>query len=61
MGAGLNRYKDQHRKYENFEQQLHMSGIFAIYKPVISLIAIEKGEKLHRDDRDKDEPEVEAA
>jgi len=61
IGGKLNRYKEQHRKYEHFEQQLHMSGIFAIYKPVLSKIAIEKGEKLHQDDRKKDEAEVEAA
>jgi hypothetical protein len=61
MGKDLNRYKEQHRKYANFEQKLHMSEIFAIYKPVVSLIPIGKAEMPHRDDRYKDESEVEAA
>ena len=60
MGAGLNRYKEQHRKYDNFEEQLRISGIFAIYKPVLSLIDIEKVDKPPRDDRQKDEPEMKA-
>ena len=38
-----------------------MSEIFAIYKPVLSLIPIGIAEMPHRDHRYKDESEVEAA
>ena len=60
MGAGLNRYKEQHRKYETFEEQLRMSGIFTVYKPMLSLIDIEKVSKPPRDDSHKDKLEVKA-
>ena len=46
VGVDLNSFKEQYKKFENFQAQLSMNGIFAVYKPVLSLIAEANHQKL---------------
>ena len=61
VGVDLNRFKEQYKKYENFQEQLRMTGIFAVYKPVLSQIAEANHQKLQKEEEIKDKKEAEAA